>query len=81
MEIIDNFRYKLHFFAVEIDGPLEVLCDNKSVVTNSSVPELILSHFQNYICYHRVREAQSCGRIAYQWIPGYKNFANFYFKD
>ena len=66
MEIINNFRYKLHFFAVDIDGPSGVLCDNKSVVTNSSVPESVLSKRHNTMCYHQVREAQAYGMITPQ---------------
>jgi len=56
-EMIEALRYKLRMFGIPIDGPTDVLCDNQSVVTNSSVPELQLSKKHNAICYHRVREA------------------------
>jgi len=53
-EMIEALRYKLRMFGIPIDGPADVLCDNQSVVTNSSVPELQLSKKHNAICYHRV---------------------------
>ena len=56
-EVIEGLRYKLRMFGIPIDGPTDVLCDNQSVVTNSSVPESTLSKKHNSICYHRVREA------------------------
>ncbi|GFH49000.1 hypothetical protein CTEN210_05476 [Chaetoceros tenuissimus] len=37
VEMVEALRYKLRCFGVPIDGPTEVLCDNRSVVTNSSV--------------------------------------------
>ena len=56
-EMIEGLRYKLRMFGIPIDGPTDVLCDNQSVVTNSSVPESTLSKKHNSICYHQVREA------------------------
>ena len=50
--------------------PATVLCDNKSVVTNASVPASVLHKRHNAICYHRVREAQACEMIRVGWIPG-----------
>jgi hypothetical protein len=51
-ELIEGLRYKLRMFGIPIDGPTDVLCDNQSVVTNSSVPESTLSKKHNSICYH-----------------------------
>jgi hypothetical protein len=50
-------------FGIPIDGPTDVLCDNQSVVTSSSVPESTLAKKHNAICYHRVREACAAGTI------------------
>ena len=61
--MVKALRYKLRCFGVPLDGPTEVLCDNRSVVTNSSVPASTLNKRHNAICYHRVREAQACGMI------------------
>jgi hypothetical protein len=53
-----------------------VYCDNKSVVTNASVPTSVLSKRHNAICYHRVREAQAAGIINVLWIKGSTNLAD-----
>jgi len=37
-EMVEALRYKLRCFGVPVEGPTDVLCDNQSVVTNSSVP-------------------------------------------
>jgi hypothetical protein len=42
---------------VPIDGPANAFCDNKSVVTNVTVPTSTLKKKHNSIAYHRVREA------------------------
>ena len=76
VEMVEALRYKLRCFGVPIDGPTEVLCDNKSVVTNSSVPASTLNKRHNAICYHRVREAQACSMIKVLWIEGKYNLAD-----
>ena len=75
-ELVEALRYKLRTFGVPIDGPAEVFCNNKSVVTNSSVPTLVLNKRHNAICYHRVREAQAAGTIKVGWIDGKFNLAD-----
>ena len=62
-EMIVSLRYKLRMFGIDIPGPANVFCDNKSVVTNSSVPTSMLNKKHNSICYHRVREAHTAGTI------------------
>ena len=44
-------------FGVELDGPTKVLCDNNSVVLNSSKVESTLNKKHNSIAYHAVRWA------------------------
>jgi len=46
-ELIEALRYKLRTFGIPIDGPCDVFCDNKSVVTNSSVPSSVLNKRHN----------------------------------
>ena len=75
-EMIESLRYKLRMFGVPIDGPARVLCDNKSVVTNSSIPASMLNKKHNSICYHRVRECQANGTIAVGWIQTHYNQAD-----
>ena len=53
----EAMSYELRMFGVPLDGQAGVFCDNKSVVTNASVPSSVLNKWHNSICYHRVREA------------------------
>ena len=69
-EMVEALRYKLRFFGVPIEGACDVICDNRSVVTNSSVPTSVLNKRHNAICYHRVREAQAEDVIRIGWIEG-----------
>lgn len=55
VEMLETIRYKLRMFGIPIEGPCNVFCDNKSVVTNASVPTLKKKH--NSSAYHWVREA------------------------
>jgi len=79
-EIVEALRYKLRCFGVPVEGPCDVLCDNHSVVTNSSVPTSVLNKRHNAICYHRVREAQEAGIIRVGWIEGERNVADLFTK-
>ena len=79
-EMIEALRYKLRCFGVPINGSADVFCDNKSVVTNSSVPSSVLNKRHNAICYHRVREAQAAGTIRVGWIEGKFNLADLFTK-
>ena len=51
-----------------MEGPAEVFGDNNSVFENSIIPTLFLNKIHNYICYHRVREAQASGVLRVGWI-------------
>jgi hypothetical protein len=56
VEMLEALRYKLRMLGVLIDGPSNVFCDNKLVVTNSRVPTSTLKKKHNSIAYHRVRK-------------------------
>ena len=73
--MVEVLRYKLRTFDVNLEGPAEVYCDNKSVVKNSGVPASVLNKRHNVICYHRVREAQASVTLRVGCIPGDYNLA------
>lgn len=68
MEMNEGLRYKLRMMGVPIVGPTNVLCDNKAVVDNSTLPESQLKKKHLSICYHYVREccAKKAARIAFE---------------
>jgi hypothetical protein len=37
VDMLESLRYKLRMFGIPIDGPSNVFCDNKSVITNSTI--------------------------------------------
>ena len=78
--MIEALQYKLICFGVPIDGACDVMCDNRSVVTNSSVPTSVLNKRHDTICYHRVREAQAAGVIRVGWIEGKEKAADPFMK-
>jgi len=59
--MLEGLRYKLRMMGIPIDGSTNAFCDNKSVVTNSTVPTSTLKKKHNSIAYHRVREAVAAG--------------------
>jgi hypothetical protein len=63
-------------FGVPIDGPTNIFCDNKSVVTNCSVPESTLKKKHNAIAYHRVREAVAAGTLRIANVQSKSNNAD-----
>ena len=62
-DMIEALRYKLRMFGIPVEGPANLFCDNRSVVTNTSRPESRLNKKHNAICFHRVREAAAAGMI------------------
>ena len=53
--------------SIPIQGPSQVLCDNKGVVLNTSLPSSTLKKKHNAVAYHRVREAVAAkvARVSY----------------
>jgi len=64
----DGLRYKLRVVGIPIAGPPNVLCDNQSVVDNSSLPESQLEEGHLSIAYHYVRGccAKGAAQIAFE---------------
>jgi hypothetical protein len=61
--MIEGLRYKLRMMGIPLNGPTSVLCDNQSVVKNTTVPESVLKKCHNAIAYHHAHEAQDAGFI------------------
>ena len=80
MDQIEALRYKLRMFGVRVERSANVYCDNKTVVTNSSLPESTLNKKHNAICYHRVREASAANWIRVAWVQSEYNIADLFTK-
>lgn len=76
MEHIVALRFKLRMFGIPFYGPTNVLCDNASVVKNSSHIESTLDKKHSSIAYHGVRWAVAAGIIRTGWIDGNFNLAD-----
>jgi hypothetical protein len=76
VEMIEALRYKLRMFGILIGGPANIFCDNKSVVTNSTIPTSLLSKKHNSIAYHRVRESVAAGIIRIAKVHTKENLAD-----
>ena len=79
-ELIEALRYILRMFGIPLEGPINVLCDNKSMVDNSTIPSLTLKKKHNAICDHRVREAVAAKVIQIAHIPTGQNLADMFTK-
>jgi hypothetical protein len=75
-ELIVAIHYKLRMFDVEIDGPVNVFCDNHGIVKNVSILELMLMKKHNAINYHAVREAVAAGILRVGKEDGETNLAD-----
>jgi hypothetical protein len=76
VEGIIEFRYKLRMMGLFMEGPSQILCDNKSVVLNMTLPSSTLKKKHNAIAYHRVRETVAAKVIKVNHIDGKKNLAD-----
>jgi hypothetical protein len=76
VEGVIEFRYKLYMMGIIIDGPSQVVCDNKSVVLNMTLPSSTLKKKHNAIAYHRVRETVAANIIQVHHIDGKNNIAD-----
>ena len=75
-ELIVALRYKLWMFGIPIEGPMNVFCDNRGFVLNSSRPESTLQKKQNAINYYVVREAAADGILRVGKEYGTTNMAD-----
>jgi hypothetical protein len=80
VEQLEALRYKLRMFGVPIDGPVDVCCDNQSVVDSSSLPQRTLQKKHNAACFHEVREVVALGVIRVAKIRRPENLADLFTK-
>ena len=69
IEQIESLRYKLRMMGIPCNDPTFIYGDNKSVLSNTSVPDSVLKKKSNSIAYHFVREG--CARD--EWRTTYVN--------
>jgi hypothetical protein len=53
VEMLQALRYKLRWFGISIDGPVNVFGDNNSVLDSTQKPEATLTKKHNAIAYHK----------------------------
>ena len=63
-------------FGVPLDEPTNILCDNESVVKNSSKIESTLDKKHNALAYHAVRWAVAAGSVRIGKVDGNYNLAD-----
>ena len=63
-------------FGVPIDGPANVFCDNKSVITNATIPTSTLKKKHNSIAYHKVPEAVAAKILCIAKVHTSENLAD-----
>jgi len=80
MECIVALRYKLRMFGIAIDGPADVLCDNRSVVLNSSHIDSSLNRKHNALAYNATRWAVAAGILRVGKIDTKDNIADAFTK-
>ena len=72
----DALRYKLRMMGIHVKGPTNVYCDNKSVVSNTTLAESTLKKKHLSVCYHKVRESYAKGAVCIAYEPTGTNLAD-----
>mmetsp|Transcript_2441 Transcript_2441/g.3428 ORF Transcript_2441/g.3428 Transcript_2441/m.3428 type:complete len:402 (+) Transcript_2441:1306-2511(+) len=75
-EYICGLQYKLHMMGIEVNGPAYIYGDNKSVLSNASVPESVFKKKSNSIAYNFVREGSSSDEWRVTYVNTNDNVAN-----
>ena len=76
VEKINALRFKLRMFGVPVDESTKVLCDNASVVKNSSILASTFNNKHSSITYHSVIWNVASGLIQVSWIYTNYNLAD-----
>ena len=80
IEMLEGIRYKLRMFGVPLDGPVRILCDNQSVIKNSTFPESVLKKKHCSVAYHLVREYIAAGKALVYYESSKTNLADLFTK-
>ena len=76
VEHITALPFKLRMFGVTVDDPTTVLCDNLSIVRNSSILLSTLNKKHCSIAYHSTRWHVAAGVVRVVWINTDDNLAD-----
>ena len=79
IENVEHLRFKLRMVGIPIhdDGePSHILCDNNSVVTNTSNVESSLNKNHSSIAYHFSRWNVAAGVCQIYWVPTGENISD-----
>ena len=76
IEHITALRFKLRMFGVPIIDATKILCDNASVVKNSTILSSTLNKKHSSIAYHSVRWHVAAGVVKIAWISTDYNLAD-----
>ncbi len=76
IEKLQGLCYKLHMMGIQLTGPFYIYADNKSQVTNSTIPKSTLKKKCNFICYHAVRESVAMGESLITHIDSGDNLSD-----
>ena len=80
-EMIQAYIYIHCRIGIPIDGPMNMFCDNKAVVRNSTMPEPTSKKKHVAICYHCVQEACAAGMTQIAKEDGATNLADILTKS
>ncbi len=76
IEKLRGLRYKLCMIGIPLTGPSYIFADNKSQVTNATIPESTLKKKCNSICYHAVQESVAMGKSLITYIKSEDNLSD-----
>ena len=76
VEHMTTLRFKLHMLRIPVVDSTKILCDNESVVKNSSILSSTLNKKRISIAYHFVRWHIEAGVIKVAWISTNENLAD-----
>jgi hypothetical protein len=73
---LQELCYKLCMMGIPLTGPSYIIADNKSQVTNATIPESTLKKKCNSICYHEVQESVAMGESLITHIKSEDNLSD-----